>query len=252
MSNNKPTLSKILQHPDKDELISKVIVGISPKDIHDWLAAKYPTSNEKKFVISEKMVKTFKDSYLDVYSMIQSDIQKTKLAVASNAVENLELSVRNNSTYQSKLQELATKEIDVRKMIAHLCLAVETRLGQIFDSIQDDPNNINTKVDRVWLEYAEVLGGLLERYYKFTESPADLTIQHNVTLQVVDQHIAVFHEAIREVLAELDLESSMLFMEKYSAMMAKLKPPTVNIPNTDIKLAEAKVINETINKKLNE
>jgi len=38
---NKNALKKILEHPDKDEIISKLVIGITPKDIHDWLSAKY-------------------------------------------------------------------------------------------------------------------------------------------------------------------------------------------------------------------
>jgi hypothetical protein len=133
-----------------------------------------------------------------------------------------------------------------------MCVAVETRLAQVFDTIQEDPRNINTRIDRVLIEYCEVLGGLLEKYYKFTESPADLTVQHNVTLQVVDQHISVFHDVIREILSQMDLESSMLFMELFTEKMAKLKQPNPEQgPNTDMKLAETKLLNQTINKKLN-
>lgn len=249
---NKNALKKILDHPDKDEIIAKLILDVAPKDINEWLANKYTNVSEKQFVIAEKSIKTFKDNYLDVYNMIQEDIVKTKQALATNTEASLELAVRENSTYKSKMLELAGKEIDVRQMVAHLCIAVETRLGQVFDEIQEDPRNINSRIDRVLIEYGELLGGLLEKYYKFTESPADLTIQHNVTLQVVDQHISVFHDVIREVLSQLDLESSMLFMELFNEKMSKLKPPTPDaIPNTDIKLAEAKLLNETINKKLN-
>lgn len=250
---NKNALKKILDHPDKDEIIAKLILDIPAKDIHDWLASKYTSVSEAKFVIAEKSVKTFKDNYLDVYNMIQEDIQKTKQAVSSNTVDDLELSVRSNPTYRSRMLELAGKEIDVRQMVARLCVAIEMRVGQVFDEIQENPRDINTRIDRMLKEYGELLGTLLEKYYKFTESPADLTVQHNVTLQVVDQHISVFHDAIREVLSEMDLESSMLFMERFQDKMAKLKPMTPeSIPNTDIRLAEAKLLNETINKKLNE
>lgn len=249
---NKNALKKILEHPDKDEIIAKLVLDYPPKEVHEWLAGKYTNVSEAKFVIAEKSIKTFKDNYLDVYSMIREDMLKTKQAVATSTEEQLELAVKNNSTYKSKMLELAGKEIDVRQMVAHLCIAIETRLGQVFDEIQEDPRNINTKIDRVLIEYGELLGGLLEKYYKFTENPADMVIQHNVTLQAVDQHISVFHDVIRDVLSQLDLESSMLFMELFQAKMAKLKPPTQEKPlNTDMKLAEAKLLNETINQKLN-
>jgi hypothetical protein len=251
---NKNALKKILEHPDKDELIAKLVLDISPKDIHEWLASKYTNVSESKFVIAEKSVKTFKENYLDVYSLIQEDIMKTKQAVAASTEDQLELAVKNNSTYRSKMLELAGKEIDVRKMIAHLCVAIETRVAQVFDEIQEDPRNINTKIDRLMIDYAEVLGGILEKYYKFTEGPTEAQfIQNNVTLQFMDQHILVFQEAIREVLSELDLESSMLFMEKLHEKLIKLKAPEKEaMPNTEVRLAEAKILNETINKKLNE
>ena len=249
---NKNALKKILEHPDKDEIIAKLVLDYPPKDIHDWLAAKYTNVSEAKFVIAEKSIKTFKDNYLDVYSMIREDMAKTKQALATSTEDQLELAVKSNPTYKSKMLELAGKEIDVRQMVAHLCIAIETRLGQVFDEIQEDPRNINTRVDRVLIEYGELLGGLLEKYYKFTENPADLVIQHNVTLQAVDQHISVFHDVIREVLSQMDLESSMLFMELFNERMTKLKAPAQEKPmDTDTKLAEAMILNETINKKLN-
>ncbi len=250
---NKTTLKKILEHPDKDEIISKLVIGQSNKDIHDWLAGKYTNVSEAKFVISEKSLKSFQDNYLDVYSMIQEDIVKSRQALASSTEEQLELAVKENPTYRSKMLELAGKELDVRQMVTRLCAVIETRFAQVFDEIQEDPRNINTRVDRMLKEYGELLGSLLEKYYKFTESPANQVVQHNVTLQVVDQHISVFHDVIKEVLSQMDLETSLYFMEVFNEKMAKLKAPTPDAPmNTEMKLAEAKILNETINKKLNE
>jgi hypothetical protein len=249
---NKISLKKILDHPDKDEIISKLVLDIPPKDIYEWLAGKYTNVSEKQFVIAEKSIKTFKNNYLDVYSLIQEDIVKTKQAVATNTQDQMELAIQNNSTYKSKLLDLASKEIDIRSMAARACAAIETRLGQVFDEIQENPRDINTKIDRLLIDYMEVFGNILEKYYKFTEAPSEQFIQNNVTLQFMDQHILVFQEAIREVLSEMDLESSMLFIERLSEKMAKLKAPEKeNIPNTEIRLAEAKLLNETINKKLN-
>src|SRR5271170_7301184 len=99
---NKTALKKILEHPDKDEVISKLVLGAPTKDIHDWLASKYTAISELKFVISEKSIKSFQDNYLDVYNMIQEDMIKTKQSlVSTNPEQDLQLSVQNNSTYKS-------------------------------------------------------------------------------------------------------------------------------------------------------
>jgi hypothetical protein len=249
---NKNALKKILDHPDKDEIIAKLIIGQSTKDVHDWLEAKYTNVSESKFIIAEKSLKSFQENYLDIYNLIQEDLAKTKTAIKSSTEDQLELAVKNNTAYKNIMLQTATKQLDVRTSVANLCHAVETRLAQVFDEIQEDPRNINTKVDRLLIDYTEVLGNILEKYYKFTEAPADQIIQHNVTLQVVDQHITVFHDVIKEVLSQMDLETSMYFMEVFNEKMSKLKAPEKDAaPNIDMQLAEAKLLSETINKKVN-
>jgi hypothetical protein len=247
---NKAPLQKILDHPDKDEIISKMIIGSSVKDIYEWLKVKYSNISETKFVISEKHLNTFKDTYLDVYNLIQKDMRQTKAAIVTNSEEKLILSIQKNSAYKEKMLELADKEIDIRKMVATLCVAIESRTEKVFNELQSNPD-INPKLDRLLISYAESLGMILDKYYKFTEVPVTPTIQHNVTLQVVDQHISVFHDVIKEVLAQMDVETSLYFMEVFNEKMAKLKPPSEElIPNTDIRLAETKILNETIHKRL--
>jgi hypothetical protein len=250
---NKSLLLKVLNNPDRDEIIAKLVLGIPTKDIHDYLKNKYTNVSEIKFVIPEKNLDSFRDNYLDVYNTIRDDILKSKTALATSTEDKIDLAIKNNPTYKNRLLELAGKELDIREIVTRLCCAIETRFGQIFDSIQQDPTNINTRVDRVLLEYAEVLGGILEKYYKFTEAPAANIVQNNVTLQVVDQHITVFQNVVREILSQIDLESSLLFLEKFNEKMSKLKQPSEkDSPTTEMRLAETKLLNETISKKLNE
>lgn len=248
-----PTYKKILDHPDKDEIINKLIIGQSTSDIHDWLKSKYTNVSESKFVLSEKMLQSFQSTYLDFYTDIQNDLSKTKSATMTNTVDQLDLAVKSNPSYKNAMVHMANTELDIRQMVANLCFNVEHRLAQVFDEIQEDPRNINTKVDRLLIDYAEVLGNILEKYYKFTTLPTDQVIQNNVTLQLVDQHIIVFQDAIKEVLSQIDNESSLYFMELLNDKMSKLKAPSPDAqPTQEMKFAEAKLLNETINKKINE
>lgn len=249
---NKPTYKKILEHPDKDEIIAKLVIGSSPTGIHDWLKTKYTNVSEVKFVLTEKMLTSFKNTYLDFYNDIQADLSKTKSAITTDTTDQLELAVKGNPAYQDAMMQLASGELNVELMMAKMALAIETRIAQIYDIIQEDPRNINTKTERLWRELIETSGNLLDKYYKWKEGN-NTTITHNVTLQVVDQHISVFHDVIKEVLAQMDLETSLYFMEVFNEKMAKLKMPESSTPiPTEIKLAETKLLNETINKKINE
>jgi hypothetical protein len=250
---NKPTYKKILEHPDKDEIISKLVIGQAPSDIHDWLKAKYTNVGEAKFVLSEKILNSFQNTYLDFYNDIQQDISKTKTALATDTLNSIDLAVKNNPSYEDAMIKLAAGELNVEQMMGKMALAVETRIGQIWDLIQENPRDINTKTERLWAEYVEVASGLLDKYYKWKEGQSAHVIQHNVTLQVVDQHISVFHDVIKDVLAQMDLETSLYFMEVFNEKMTKLRlPDPAAAPTTEMKLAEAKLLNETINKKINE
>jgi hypothetical protein len=249
---NKPTYKKILDHPDRDEIISKLIIGQPINDIYDWLKGKYTNVSETKFVISEKILNSFKNTYLDFYNDMQLDLSKTKAAVANGTKDKLELAVKGNSAYKEAMIKTLDNEIDIRQMVSRLATNIEHRLSQVFDEIQEDPRNINTKVDRLLIDYTEVFGGLLEKCHKFNEIPvANQFIQNNITLQVVDQHISVFHDVIKEVLSQMDLETSMYFMEVFNDKMSKLKVPSYDSPTQEMKIAEAKLLNETINKKIN-
>jgi len=242
---------RIISHPDKDEFISKLLIGIAPKEINEWLRAKYANPAEKQFVISEKQIKDFQDRYLDIYNMIQSDLVKTKSAPANS--ESLELSVQNNPSYHDAIVKMANQELDVRKMMAKLVYNIEANLAQIFDAIQEDPRNIDTKSRRLLNDTAETFGNLLDKYYKFTEVNPNptLSVNHNISVQVIDQHISAFHDTIKDILSQLDLESSLLFMEIFNERMSKLKAPSDKPETTtEMKLAEVKLLNETINKNI--
>lgn len=248
---SKALIKKIIEHPDKDEIISKLLMGIDPSEINEWLKEKYKNVSESRFVIAKKTLKDFKDDWLDIVIYLQEDLKNTRDAVSSDVEGDLVLSIKNNSAYKSQLLKLAGKELDIKEMITNLCLVVEARLGQIFDSIQEDPANINTRTERVALEYMNTLGAVLEKYQKLTQEQPGMVVQNNLTIQVVDQHISVLHETIRDVLAQMDLESSMYFMEQITEKMNKLKPPSEqSIPSADVRLAETKLLNEAITKKI--
>ena len=244
---------KIKNHPDKDEIISKLSMGVSSKDISEWLKAKYCLVGDAKFVISEKNLKEFSDTYLDFQELFQEDVMKAKSSLKKDDGDSIELSIQNNPEYKERLLDLVGKEIDIKQIITRLCLNIEFRLGQIFDSIQEDPRNINTRVDRLLIEYTKALADSLDKFYKFTTVQPDQVVQHNVNLQIVDQHISVLHEAIRETLAEIDNDASMLFVERVSQKMLGLQPASENVEksqSTDSRLAEVKLLNENILSKL--
>ena len=249
---NVSAYKKIAQHPDREEIIAKLIIGISPKDVHEWLSSKYTNISESKFVISEKSIKSFKDNGLDIYQDIKADFSKTKAALANGTTDDLELSIKGSLKYKDLVLQTVGKELDLKQSVQMLITMVETRVAQYFDSLQEDPSDMNTRVDRVFIEYINALQALLERAHKIVNNGPDQVIQHNITVQHMDQHVSVFYEVIKKVLSQMDLESSMYFMQLFQEEIGKIQDPAnKQIQPVEERLAEVKILNETINKRIN-
>lgn len=241
-------LKKILEHPDVDELISKMLINTPTSEIHEWLESKYSNLSEAKYVISDKALSNFKNNYLDIYNHIKKDIVATTTNKSLSLSEQAELSVRNNKTYKSKMLELVDGEIDIKKIILNMVVGIETRAAQVFDQIQNDPQN--TRTDRILIEWFDTLGNALEKYHKLVLGAPDQVIQHNVNIQAVDKYTDVFVDSIKETLSEMGIEYSLRFMELYNEKLTKLKQSSETQQSTEMRLAEAKIINETITEKL--
>lgn len=241
MKNN--PLRKILNHPEKDEIVSKLALGLSSKEVNQWLRDKY--AEQKSMVISEKSLDEFKEEFLDCYQQIQNDARALQTSTISVAEEASAL-VQNNSAYRNKLQEYVNKEIDIKTIVKNMVVGIEARAQQVFDQIQEDPSNF--KKDYVLINWFNALTNVLEKYDAILNGPADKIVQqNNINIQVIDQYSSIFQNVIREVLSRLDYETSMLFIDILNAELTKLKAPTIESLPVDLRLEEAKKLETKFN-----
>jgi hypothetical protein len=231
--------SKLLAHPDKDEIISKIITGQVPKNIADWLKLKYPGKDQGHLRLPMALLKEFVDKgALDMAAQFQADLN----GVVSG--KEMSASLKNNKTYQERLVELADKEIDIKTMITETLLMIRARAEQVFDIIQENPRS--WKPDYVMIKYFEILFNSIEKCDKIINNKPDQVVQHNITMQVMESNIAIFQEAIRETAAEIDPEIAFIFIDKLTAKMKSLQEPAPNFITQDKRLVEAQVLNTTI------
>lgn len=239
----------IISHPDKDELVVKCLSGTSNKDIYEWLSAKYCGPGEDKFVISEKNISIFKKDYLDFYVAMQEDIAKTKHNLT--AEQELKLQIQGNPSYHQALEKYVNNEIDVKLVVKRLIAAIETRAAQVWETIAEDPRNLRN--DRTLREWLDSLANILEKYDTILNgNPEQINIQNNINIQVVDDHINVIYNIIKEILENLDHDASILFIERFAFEMQRLKQQslTASILPQDVRLSEAIKISEDISNKL--
>ncbi len=215
--------SKILKHPDLQQIIAKLTSGDSARDVSGWLKSRYPKDKEKH--ISYNFLNEFRKNHLNIHGAVLEDL-KTQIAVAEKLDAedsvNKELSkeIKKNKTYKEKLEEVVDQQIDWRFKLLQLLNVIEARFEQLFDKTQNNPDNF--KPDYVMISWMQTILEIIREIRKVEGAP-DQIIQHNVTVQTIEEQSALLQEALRQTLAEIDLETSLLLMDKISENMLKLQ-----------------------------
>jgi hypothetical protein len=241
-------VQNILEHPNKEEIISKLLIGITPKDIHEWLSATYSDINEQKFILSEKTIKKFQDEYLDIYTHIKDDLVKVK-----SPNEELRDEIISSPSYHKALEKYIDSEIDIRTIVKKMVVNAQERMSQMYDIIQEDPRNF--KADRTIIEWFSALSDILSKYDAILNPPnlnnEQINIQNNINIQVLDTHMNMVYDIIREILTMLDYDTSLRFMELWENKMQAIKPVDTTIIPIETRLEIVKKLEDQIENKLN-
>lgn len=234
--------SLITDHPDSKDILSKLLSGSTPKEVAQWLKIKYPEKDQSHLRLTQKLLKDFNNSqYTNVYDQFKSDIVQVSQQDKDND-KVLSASLLNNKTYRDRLQEIADKEFNILRVLDNLVVVTHDRLEQVFDRIQEKPGAFDG--DRTLLNYINTMFEIAEKLEKIRLSAPETIMQQNVTMQAVEEYMAVYQEAIRETLAEIDPDTAMLFMDKLYNKLNELKPPT---PMTqEERIQEATVLHERV------
>lgn len=237
--------SKILTHPEKDNIITQLVSGKTPKEVNDYLKDKYTAPEQKHLVLSQNILKEFTDKHINLYAQLEKDIQAQH---GDKLHTKTPPSVKNNKLYQERLAELVGKEIDIINSLEKIVHMLEQRLEQVFDATQLEPEN--TKNDFVLIKLHDSLMVALEKYDKIKNNRPDQVIQHNVTIQTIENHTLIFQEAIRETLMEFDPETASKFLDSFTTKLNQLEAPKEKkIIDIDKRLAEVSSFSERIETK---
>lgn len=235
--------SKIISHPDHEEIVSKLVNGITPKDVNIWLKLKYSDKDQAHLRLSVKLLKSFIDNNLDLYQQLQQDVKNAKEGILPK--KKIAESLLNNKSYRERLLELADGEIDIRQTMKETVFIIKQRVEQYFDQMQQNPQNL--KPDYGLIKWFEVLIKSADTFYKIVEEGPDQRIEHNISIQMVDQYTAIFQEAIRETLGEMDPQAAYVFLEKFNEKLNALRPPTESLPlSQSQKAAQTQLISKQL------
>jgi hypothetical protein len=209
--------TKIIDHPEKTQIISKLVSGENPKVVSAYLKDKYPKPDEAHLRIPATTLQEFLDTYADHHGYVKKIIQRDADSKIDKKIAD---SLMDTRAWRDRVVDGVKKEINYIDHLDNVLTILETRSEQIFDMIQNDPEN--TRTDYVFTKYMELLMLAIEKCDKIRNDRPDIRIEHTYTVQMVEQQSVVFQNAIRRMLERLGPEYGSLFMDLLKDELSKM------------------------------
>ena len=209
---------KILNHPDKEELIKKLLEGDSVKQVESWLKDKYPRT--RRLHVSYMTLQKFRGEHLNLKGEVLDDIKNRRTEVDKVATEaEARMIVKASSSYQQKIDEIATSELDVAKRLLELDSLINSRIEYYYNLLQEGGS---LREDKIFIEYINTMKTLMQDWKKYIEGVADKKIEHNINISVVNEQARVLKEAVLDVLQELNPDLISVFVDRLDIKMRQL------------------------------
>lgn len=234
---------KIIEHPEHQSIIDKLLMGEKPSDIASYLKYKYDKPDENHLRLSASLLDQFLKTYLNASEFVDKLVKDSK----SNSLDKqIPASLLNNSTWQERIANLADDKINIeKKLIQHMEL-LERRMEQIYDKIQENPGN--TKLDYVLTKYFELSSIHMEKIDKIVNKSPDQRIEHTYSVQMISEHSNAIQEALRKVISRLPPEQSFEIMQMLNEELSSLKTSAPQVLTPKMISKEVEIIDSKIEK----
>lgn len=244
--------SKIIDHPDKQDIIDRLVGGATPKEVSTHLKLKYPDKEQAHLRLTATLLQSFLDTYLDVNEDFKKDLTALKKQDEEYR-KNLSPALANSASYKQRIEEIADTELDIIQFAKEILLTAKARLEQVFDKIQEDPTKINSKQEYVVIKWYEVVSQLIEKYQKVTDTGSDQITNYNITMQMVDDQVYAIQEATRRSMLKMSPDEANKFIDIFNYELTQLKPPKPEEAQTqEERMADVKLLEEKVEKVKND
>lgn len=211
-------MSKVLRHPDKESIIKKLLSGDSVKEVERWLKTKYPRT--KRLHISYMTLQKFRSENLDLRGDVLEEVKNRRSDADKDAIESeAKMIIASSSAYQDKISEIADAELDVTRRLLEMDKLINSRIKYYYNLLSDGGT---IKEDKIFLEYVNTMKGIMQDWKKYIEGVADKKIEHNINVNVVNEHASALKMAVLDVLSELNPELIPIFVNKLNIKMNEL------------------------------
>lgn len=213
--------NKVLQHPDRDDIIKMLTEGMPVRDVEAKLKTKYSKRHQAHLRVSASSLQVFKTEHLNLKGEVLASIKEaTKLTRETIKQAVIREEVKKSSIYQEKINAIADDQLSVHKELIKAFSLIESRIEFFYNKIASD-GHPDARDERVFQKYLEQFTKILEDYKKYVEGYTE-TSEHNININIMNDQVVLIREAVREVLAEIEPELAVLFMGKLNTKMNNL------------------------------
>ena len=227
---------KILNHPDKEDIIRMLTDGESVRNIEAKLKAKHP-NNKSLWLSSVTLQKIRKDS-LNLDGKVLKDIQEAA-QIQKRQIEATiqQRQLQATDAYKKKISKIADSKLDVSRKIMELDAIIGSRMEYWYNIVASGEETA-AKGDNELRKFMAQQMELLGQYKKFVEGMADKTIDHNINVTVMNDQIAIIRDTIRECMAEFGPDKAMLFMERLNKRFNSISYRPNNLTQAPVKIED--------------
>jgi len=207
--------NKVFKHPEKEEIIKKLLNGESVKGVEAWLKKKHP--RKRRLHISYATLQKFRKNYLNLEGEVLENIKAAKKdSEVDSKILEAKMILASSSAYQEKLNEIVDNKLDADRKILEMMTLVSSRIEFYFNMLQ---SNGGIKEDKLFIELLNAQRGLVQDWKKYVDGVADKKIEHNINVNVVNEQITVLKNIVFEVLQDLDPSLTTIFVEKVNSRL---------------------------------
>ena len=206
---------KILNHPEKEDIIKKLLSGDSVKEVERWLKKKHPRT--KRLHISYMTLQKFRSEHLNFRGEVLEDIKDKRHEVDKESKEaEARMIIKSSSSYIQKIDEIAESELDVSKRLLEMDALINSRIEYYFNLLQ---TGVTIREDKVFIEYINTMKSIMQDWKKYIEGYADKKIEHNININVVNEQARILKEAVLDILQEINPDLISTFVNRLEYKM---------------------------------
>jgi hypothetical protein len=213
--------TKLLSHPDKEEIISQLLNGTPVREVAELLREKYSGAENAHLRVSFSTIQNFKKTYLDLNGQVSRDVRAAAQdAIDERRLEDGHASVAHTNSYKKKINEIVDTKIDVQRELIKIFTLLESRI-EVFYNMLTNHEFPNAREERVFQGYIDQLIRLVESYKKYVEGYSE-SVDHNINITVMNDQIHTIRESVRKSLEDASPELAIKFMDNLNRGMKVL------------------------------